>query len=348
MTRVWDIPVHDSTRVRDVRAATEAAGAHAGLDALRTAAAVLVATELATNLLQHAGGGRLVIDLVAGPGAGAGTPAVQLVALDDGPGIRDVTEAMRDGHSTGEASRGAGLGTCRRISSAFDVCSSPRGTVSVARIEQGVSRGSARPACRAGGVNIPLARAEHSGDAWSCARSGSALTLMVADGLGHGRKAAQASGAAVDELHRHGHLPPAAILRHLHEALRSTRGAAVALARLDVDSGELSFAGVGNIGARLHGDGSWEHLVSHPGIVGAQFPATVPVHRVPWKPDSLLVLHSDGLPSRWAPPDDPALLAHEPAAVAAAILRDAGSADGPVRDDTCVAVLARDHSEGYP
>ncbi|MEU5313201.1 SpoIIE family protein phosphatase [Streptomyces sp. NPDC021562] len=348
MTRVWVVPVHDSTRVRDARVAAETASAHARLDAHRTAVAALVATELATNLLKHAGGGRLVIDLVDRPGPAGRGRAVQLVTLDHGPGIRDVGAAMRDGYTTSEASLGAGLGTCRRISSAFDLYSTPRGTVAMARVDQGGGPEENRPAVRTGGINIPLAEAEHSGDAWSCARSGSRVTFMLADGLGHGAKAAHASGAAVEELHRVAHLPPAEILRRMHPALRDTRGAAVAVAQVDTADGEFAFAGVGNVGARLRTAGSWQHLVSHPGIVGAQFPATVPERRLPWTPGSLLVLHSDGLPSRWVPPDDPGLLAREPAVVAATVLRDASSAASPGRDDTCVAVLTSDRQAGSP
>ncbi|TQJ92214.1 PP2C family protein-serine/threonine phosphatase [Streptomyces sp. SLBN-31] len=59
MTRVWDIPVQDSTRIRDVRVAAEAASTHAGLDPHATAVAALVATELASNLVKHAVGGRI-------------------------------------------------------------------------------------------------------------------------------------------------------------------------------------------------------------------------------------------------------------------------------------------------
>ncbi|MFF8952743.1 hypothetical protein ACF09I_28605 [Streptomyces sp. NPDC014940] len=62
----------------------------------------------------------------------------------------------------------------------------------------------------------------------------------------------------------------------------------------------------------------------------------------------LVSLRSDGLPGRWVPPDDPAFLGHDPAVVAATVLRDAGSAAGPVRDDTCVAVLACDRPAGHP
>ncbi|AXE83830.1 SpoIIE family protein phosphatase [Streptomyces sp. Go-475] len=351
MSRVWDTPVHDSTRVRDVRVAAEAASARARLDPHRTAIAALVATELATNLLKHAGGGSVLINLLERPptDAGSGSAAVQLVAIDHGPGIPDVAAALRDGCTTAASSLGAGLGTCVRISSAFDLYSvRGRGTVVMARIDQEpvTHRAETGHHHRLGGINAPLAQAEHSGDSFGWVRSGPRLTLMLADGLGHGAKAATASDAAVDELRRSAHLPPEQILRHLDRALRSTRGAAVAVAQLDTDTSRLGFAGVGNVGARMRTGNSWQPLVSHPGIVGAHFPARVPVQHLVWSRDSLLVLHSDGLPSRWTPPEDTDLLGHDPAVVAATILRDAGSAARPLRDDTSVAVLASDRRAG--
>ncbi|WP_432135276.1 MULTISPECIES: SpoIIE family protein phosphatase [unclassified Streptomyces] len=351
MSRVWDVPVHDSTRVRDVRVAAEAACAAAGLESPRAAAAALVATELATNLLKHAGGGRVVVNLVPDPDAVSQDPErhVQIASLDHGPGIADVAAALRDGYSTAPSSLGAGLGTCVRTADRFDLHSHrDRGTVAVARVGPTAPTTRARtrsapPGPRVGGVNIPLPHAEHSGDAIGWVRAAGHLTLLLADGLGHGAKAAWASDAAVTALRRTAHLPLDEVLRQMHRALRPTRGAAVAVARLDTEAGELHFAGVGNVGARLHTrDDGWRSLISHPGIVGAHFPARVPLNRLPWTPDSLLILHSDGLPSRWTPPCDPELFAHDPAVVAAAVLRDAGSAARTVRDDTSVAVLAPD------
>lgn len=341
MSQVWEIPVHDSTRVRDARVAAGAASARARLDRDRTAAAELVATELATNLLKHAGGGLMVVNLVDGP---AGAASVQLCSLDHGPGIADVDAALRDGYSTAEASLGAGLGSCRRIANAFDLYSAPgRGTVAAARID-GAPAGRAQrgPEVPAGGVTVALGRAGESGDAWSWARSDGLLTLLLADGLGHGAQAAQASTAAVRELGRTAHLPPLEILRRLNTVLRPTRGAAAFVAQVDTHREELGFAGIGNVGARLRTAGTWSSLVSHPGIVGAYFPARVPLRRVPWHADSLLVVHSDGLPSRWSPPEDQRLLGHDPTVVAATILRDAASPARPVRDDTSVAVLGPD------
>ncbi|MFJ1730828.1 hypothetical protein [Streptomyces sp. NPDC088254] len=92
MSRLWRVPVHDSTRVRDVNAsiweAERPTPTHAGLDPHRTAVAALAATPPATKLLEHADGGRILINLV-GPSDGTG-PSVQLTATDTGPDIGDI------------------------------------------------------------------------------------------------------------------------------------------------------------------------------------------------------------------------------------------------------------------
>ncbi len=76
----------------------------------------LVVTEAATNLVQHARGGELLLRSWA-----TGSPAycVEILALDKGPGMRNVTACMRDGFSTG-GSRGAGLGAIARLSTTFE------------------------------------------------------------------------------------------------------------------------------------------------------------------------------------------------------------------------------------
>lgn len=147
MPRVWEVPVHDSTRVRDVRVAAAAAARHADLAEDRVAAAELVATELATNLLKHAEGGWILLDLV-GPTVPAygdeRVSMVQIMSVDHGPGIPDTATALRDGYST-MASLGAGLGTCLRTADDFGLHSTPgRGTIAMARIAP--ARTPARPA----------------------------------------------------------------------------------------------------------------------------------------------------------------------------------------------------------
>ncbi|MET8641351.1 ATP-binding SpoIIE family protein phosphatase [Streptomyces sp. NPDC004096] len=359
MTRVRDVPVHDPTRVRDVRVAANDACGQAGFPADRTAAAELVATELATNLLKHAGGGQILIETVdAEPAsdASAPQPALQIVAIDHGPGIPDLPAALGDGFST-TASLGAGLGTCRRLADVFDVHSTPgHGTVALARIHASARARSSRTGqpyrrdaapVRAGGVNIPFVAGD-SGDGWACVRSGERITVLLADGLGHGPAAADASDAAVRQLRQDADLTPPELLKVLHGALRNTRGAAVAVAQLDLAAGRLAFSGVGNVGARFRSGGNWQHLLSHPGIVGAHRPAHLPHQRLPWSSDCLLVLHSDGLPSRWSLKAGVPSSTLDPAVTAALIVRDASSSARPVRDDTTVAVLSPTPSDREP
>ncbi|AQS71206.1 ATP-binding SpoIIE family protein phosphatase [Streptomyces pactum] len=347
MPRVWDVPVHDSTRVRDARVAAEHAAALAGLDEQRTATAALVATELATNLLKHAGGGQVLIDVVAPPVLAVDrdeSRLVQIATVDHGPGIPDVSAALRDGFTT-TSSLGAGLGTCARLADDFDLHSVPgRGTVVIARVGSPSGGGAAEPGpagrVRAGAVNVPFGGDDYSGDAWAWVRSGDRVTLMLADGLGHGPDAARASTAAVEALRGSAHLAPAEALRRLDTALSGTRGAAVAVAQVDTRAAVLRFAGIGNIGARLCAGGTWRHLVSRPGIVGTHRPTTLREEEAAWADDRVLVLHSDGLPSRWAPTPDTCRTAADPAVTAAVTVRDASSSARPVRDDTAVAVLA--------
>ncbi|WP_328656063.1 ATP-binding SpoIIE family protein phosphatase [Streptomyces sp. NBC_00334] len=347
MPRVWDVPVHDSTRVRDARVAAEHAAALAGLDERRTSTAALVATELATNLLKHAGGGRVLIDVVAPAVLNTGregSSQVQVTTIDHGPGIADVSAALRDGFTT-TGSLGAGLGTCARLADDFDLHSVPgRGTVVVARLgavpDARAAESGPATRLRAGAVNLPFGGADYSGDAWAWVRDGDLVTLMLADGLGHGPEAARASSAAVDALRASAGLRPAEAVRRLDRALSGTRGAAVAVAQVDTRAGVLRFTGVGNIGARLCEGGTWRHLVSRPGIVGTHRPSTLREEEAVWADDRVLVLHSDGLPSRWSPTSDTCRTATDPAVTAAVTIRDASSPARPVRDDTAVAVLA--------
>jgi anti-sigma regulatory factor (Ser/Thr protein kinase) len=351
VTVTWAVPVVDSTRLAEVRRVVLRAATLGGLAAARRASAELVATELATNLLKHAGGGRLLVEPLPGDRPGG----VQLLAVDQGPGIADVPAALRDGYTT-SSSLGTGLGACQRTADVFDLYSrAGRGTVALAQLHR---EPEPDDGYRAGGVHLALGDDE-SGDAWTCRWDGGRLTVMMADGLGHGPAAARASTAAVRWLHEHPVRPPEVLLRELHDELRATRGAAVGVAQYDPWSGQLVFAGIGNIGARLYhppaggpggygrGDGRVvEHLLSRPGIVGAGAYARPKTSSRPWPAAGLLALHSDGLSSRWQLPDDPALSERHPAVTAAVILRDAAGEAQPRRDDTTVAILTTPSAGG--
>lgn len=161
---------------------------------------------------------------------------------------------------------------------------------------------------------------------------GQGVLVMSCDGLGHGPMAAMAAQAAVQAFRSGSARTPERVVEEVHRALRGTRGAAIAVARLEPD-GRVLFCGIGNITAAVVTAESRANLLSHPGIVGHQmrqlrtYEHHVPAH-------GALVMHSDGLSERWTPGDLAALLHHPPAVIATGLLRHAGTR----RDDASVVV----------
>jgi serine/threonine-protein kinase RsbT len=86
-------------------------------DATLVASAI---SELARNIVVHAGSGELVLKLAHEPGRAG----VVVVARDRGPGIPDVEAALRDGYGT-KGGLGLGLSGVRRIVNEFDIQTAP-------------------------------------------------------------------------------------------------------------------------------------------------------------------------------------------------------------------------------
>lgn len=166
----------------------------------------------------------------------------------------------------------------------------------------------------------PLPGEELCGDHHLVARTATGWLLAVADGLGHGPKAAVASQTLVDVLKQHLELPPVELIRLCHEALRNTRGSAAAIVTIDGTRCLLSWVGVGNVeGVILHGDpaaSSAEYITMRGGIVGYRMPGLQPSF-LPLRDGDLLALATDGIESDFVR----ALLpSHPPEEMAASIL----------------------------
>ena len=81
--------------------------------------ATLIATaisEVARNIIVHVGAGEIIISA----SREQGRECITVVARDSGPGIADVTAAMRDGESQ-EGSLGLGLPGSRRLMDEFSI-----------------------------------------------------------------------------------------------------------------------------------------------------------------------------------------------------------------------------------
>jgi anti-sigma regulatory factor (Ser/Thr protein kinase) len=302
-----------------------------GFNETRAGQLAIVITEAATNILKHAGDGTVYISAAQSP-AGSG---VDVVAVDAGPGIADLSSSLRDGVST-TGTAGTGLGALRRLSDEFDVYS-VRGNG--AAFFMRLWRDSPGPhACGVdiGALCVPLAGEDECGDGWGVACDEQGATLLAADGLGHGPEAARAAAGAIGTLAKRPGSEADALVASSHEALRITRGAALAAARIDYSADELRFAGIGNIAGAVFDGESRRALVSHNGIVGHNM-RKVQEFAVPFPPGALCILHSDGIQTQWDLASYPGLCVCSPALVAAILMRDFIRR----RDDAMVLVVRR-------
>jgi anti-sigma regulatory factor (Ser/Thr protein kinase) len=316
MRRHVSIPVSDASHVGDARRhAVDLARLH-GFDEERSGRVAIVVNEMSSNLVKHASGGGEVLVGVACP---EGVAALEILALDHGPGM-DLGRSLRDGHST-SGSPGTGLGAIARMSDLFDVHSATTGTAVLARISSRTARSCAPTGFPAAGIAVPLPGETECGDAFAVSRFPTATRILLADGLGHGPDAARASDEAARVFLAKNTRTLAELFADLHGALRSTRGAAVGVAEIDAGQEVLRFAGVGNITGVIVGPSVVRRLVSHDGTVGYAM-GTIREYAYPFPAGAALVLHSDGLKSSWALDAYPGLALRAPALIAGVLYRD--------------------------
>ncbi|HEY6464430.1 MAG TPA: ATP-binding SpoIIE family protein phosphatase [Candidatus Acidoferrales bacterium] len=289
----------------------------------------LVTTEMATNLVKHAGRGHILFR----PLKASGREGLQITSVDKGPGIRDISHALSDG-PLAEGSLGSGLGTIRRVPDSFDLYSVPgSGTVISAEFWLPGTQNKVPMPLEVGIVSEPIRGEEFCGDGWVVRHSEDGALLMVVDGLGHGPLASEAAREAEQVFSSTKAPSLVGILTDIHDALRKTRGAAVAIAKIDVQKGLLTFAGIGNIGGAIVTQDSGRNMTSHNGTLGQRM-ERAQEFTYPWNSDSILVMYSDGLVSRWDLERYPGIW-NKPASVTAALLhRDFNRG----RDDVTVLV----------
>jgi anti-sigma regulatory factor (Ser/Thr protein kinase) len=321
----------DASRVGQARRHAESLAQQAGLDPVHAGRIALVITELGSNLVRHASSGTLLI---------AWKPEraeMEIVAIDRGPGIADVARSLGDGYSTG-GTPGTGLGAVQRLASEFHLHSVvPDGTVMVARVRPANAPPLPAHGIVAAGLSVALVGERVCGDAWAVAFDSGGASLVVADGLGHGPDAAEASQAALDVFAGNPQADPRAAITAIHARLRSTRGAAVTVLQLDRQAALVRSCGAGNVTTRLVSGDSDRTVLTQHGTAGLQIRTPEEV-RLPWPPHALLVAHSDGLETRWTPQRLLPVLARDPMLVAALLLRDHSRG----RDDATVVVVRRE------
>ncbi|MBA3773067.1 MAG: SpoIIE family protein phosphatase [Ramlibacter sp.] len=313
------IDVCEKSQVAEVRRVVAERAVGLGMSEADQGRAALVATEISTNLVKYGRQGAVTVSTFAE----WRIKGLQMVAVDHGPGFSNFVASARDGHSTG-GSLGIGLGAVMRHCDLFDVYTvEAQGSALLCRIVTG----SAVPTVPEGALvlgarSTPMRGQIECGDAWSHTGAGGRQWLCVVDGLGHGPLAALASAEAVAIFRGAAQGDsPADILARAHAALKSTRGAVMAVAAIDGAAGVLQFAGVGNIAAVLYQGDETHHLLSVEGIVGYNA-RNFRMQERAWSDNAVLVLSSDGLSTRWNLSRYPGLLQRHPGLIASVLFRD--------------------------
>jgi anti-sigma regulatory factor (Ser/Thr protein kinase) len=317
------IAIEDSSQGGEARRTALQMAREIGFDEVRAGQVAIVVTEACTNILKHAGRGEILLQVTDHGGEGA-VPEFELIALDKGPGMANIEECLQDGYTTG-SSPGQGLGAMRRQSDESDFYSVPgEGTAILARwpVANTAARIFSEPPLRVGAVNVSKYGEEFCGDSWGVEQTEDISTVLVADGLGHGYEASQASLEAVRILRDNREMPPGTLIDLAHRALKSLRGAAVSVARLDRGRGKMTFSGLGNVTGQIYsGAGLSQHLVSVNGTAGHQI-ARIREFSYPWPADGILVMHSDGLSTSTSLESRPALALRDPSLIAGVLYRD--------------------------
>ena len=321
--------IGDQSQIGGARRAASALALESGAGETTAGRVAIVATEMSSNLLKHAGGGEIAIQRIVD---GKDGDCIELVAFDSGPGIADTARALEDGFSRA-GSPGTGLGAIRRQADRFAIWSAPGvGTAIMARFSLAgtpVATGSAL-----GVMTAAFPGETVSGDAWSLSHAAAGASVLVADGLGHGPNAAAAAGAAVECFGRTIEQGCVRIAEAIHSALRPTRGAAIAVARIDAGQCLVRFVGIGNIAAAIVSNGQCKRMVSHYGTAGHRA-ARITEFTYPYEGKPTIILHTDGLSAKWDLGLYPGLAASHPALIAAILFARMRRE----RDDACIIVV---------
>ena len=120
------ITIFDQSDKEQVVITARHLAAEAGFDEINQHLIATAASELATNIVKYAKEGEITLKIIQR----ARQLGIQIIARDDGPGIKNIEKVMQDNFSSSKDSLGLGLPSVRRIMDEFKIESRPgHGTI---------------------------------------------------------------------------------------------------------------------------------------------------------------------------------------------------------------------------
>lgn len=249
---------------------------------------LIIINELSSNLVKHAQGRREILFRVIQKQQNT---VLEIMTVDAGPQLV-LEEAIEDGFSTSET-LGTGLGSIKRLSDLFE-CFSTADYGNVFYVQK-VFKGEVIIDKKIGWICTPMAEEGFCGDDahYLISEKLGCTRVLVADGLGHGELAQEASSLAVKIFKSNPNLEKEALFKKIHRGLNKTRGAAVLLA--DIYNKRIDYINVGNIQGRIFKNTfQSKGLIARAGIVGFNMTKSK-VYSETLEKGNMVVFHSDGV-----------------------------------------------------
>lgn len=279
----------------------------------------IAVSELTSNLIKHAAKGELLYRFSKENDRNV----FEIICLDNGPGIKDITHSMKDGVTTTKT-LGQGLGALKRLSDVFYIYSIVKwGTICYSKI---FSRPRTSPEdlspIKFRALNVAKPGQEVSGDGFEVVVNSNHTNIFMGDGLGHGPEAFAATQAAIANFKMCRDNDPAKILKYVHDPVKKTRGLVATAVTADHHLKKWRICGVGNIATRLYEGVTTKNYISYNGIVGLKIPASLKNHETDMGKHQCLVMSTDGISTRWTLSQFPSILRYDPLMLALAIYKE--------------------------
>lgn len=279
----------------------------------------IVVAELGTNLVNHGGGGKMLVKLIMDNDM----PGIEIISLDTGVGMADVNRMMTDGVSS-KNTLGQGLGAIKRLSDSFQIYSLQNwGTVTLVRFfKEELPLHRKKELFDIRSVLVPKTGEVKCGDGFYSRINKDRVILFLGDGLGHGIHAEEAVLAAIDSIKNSYSSDPVEIIRGMHADVKKTRGLVGTVAVFDIKARTWSICGVGNILTKINSHANQLGFLPYNGIIGLNIPSSLKERTFAYEPGQYLVMCSDGIKSRFDLNKHTAVQRYDPTIMAASIINE--------------------------
>ncbi|CAM3550865.1 SpoIIE family protein phosphatase [Flavobacterium chungbukense] len=293
---------------------------HLGFTPHRAAETDIIIAELTSNLIKYAGGG----DLLYRSNHNGNCNEIEIYCLDKGVGIENTARIMNDGYST-SSTLGQGIGAIKRLSNDFQIYSMKGwGTVQYIKIcdKSEISIPSSVTGLDLSALSVNYPGERLCGDGYHVKYLRNGFQIFTGDGLGHGMHAHEAVQQSIRAFKQCTEKNPAAVLRYVHEHVKKSRGLVATVACVDYETESWNICGIGNINTRIYNGLENKTYTAYNGIVGHNIPRTLNSTSIPYQKHQIIVMHSDGLRTRWNLSDLSSIIKQSPGIIASALYKD--------------------------